>query len=117
MENTEWYQLTVESESGGLEAAGQAGSLATALREISGVIESERSKSENDTMDLGTIVTIVLSSGATLAVARGLADWLRLRRGTRFKLQLTTGAHRLKLQLDHIDPEVALRVVEATAGK
>lgn len=42
----------------------------------------ERAKPDGATQDLGTIVSIVITSGAALALARGLADWLRLRRAT-----------------------------------
>jgi predicted GTPase len=41
-----------------------------------------RRKSDSGTQDIGTIVSVVITSGATLALAKGIADWIRLRKSS-----------------------------------
>jgi Effector Associated Constant Component 1 len=75
---TESYQLAVEAADD--RAAGEAARyLSDDMREVEGVIEAERKKADHGMMDLGSIVTVVASSGATLALARGVAEWIRTR--------------------------------------
>lgn len=40
-------------------------------------ISVDRIKPSDETMDLGTIVSIVFASGAATAIGKGIADWLR----------------------------------------
>jgi Effector Associated Constant Component 1 len=109
------YQFTIESSDE--QFAGQeAVSLADDLREVAGVSNVQRRKASQSTMDLGAIVTIIASSGATLAVARGIADWLRARRGTRLRIEIKEGSRSIKAEVDNIDPEAAGRIVEDLSG-
>jgi plasmid stabilization system protein ParE len=95
----------------------EARSLADTLREISGVLEIGRRKDEGSTMDLGAIVTVVATSGATVAMARGIADWLRRRHGTRLKIQLDARSGSIKAEVDNINPAAAVRIVELIRGE
>ncbi len=70
------FDLTVEAADQG-QAGAAAQALADTLRETDGVLEAERRKLDPSTMDLGLIVQVVMTSGATLALAQGVADWLR----------------------------------------
>jgi Effector Associated Constant Component 1 len=98
-------------------AAGQAArSLADELREVPGVLDAERHKEEQSTMDLGAIVTIVATSSATVAVARGVADWLRRRRGTRLVIRKDPQSGSIKAEVENIDPAAAMRIVELVRG-
>jgi hypothetical protein len=107
----ERFSILVEAEDE--RSAGQgAGSLADALRELPGVLDTSRSKEQQSTMELGTILTIVATSGAALTVARGIADWLRRRRGTRLKIQRDPQSGSIKAEVENIDPAVAERIVE-----
>jgi hypothetical protein len=55
-------------------AAGRSAmALADMLQEATGVEKAIRSKLDEDTMDLGTIVSVLATSGATLAIAQGVA--------------------------------------------
>jgi hypothetical protein len=75
----ETYKFTVEAEDQAI-AGSSATALGDRLREADGVTEVVRVKAEASTMDLGVIVSIIAGSGATLAIAEGLAAWLRARR-------------------------------------
>jgi len=101
------FEFTVQAESGG-EAGAGAQALADTLREADGVIEVIRRKDDLTTMDLGSIVQIFANSGATLAIAQGIAAWLRARRGV--KLVVMQGG--IKVEVAGIDPGAALRVIE-----
>jgi Effector Associated Constant Component 1 len=83
-------------------------SLTDHLREITGVLAVDRRKADESTQDLGTIVEVIAASGATLALAQGIAEWLRRTRGT--KLRVTSG--RIKAEVENITPEVAERIIE-----
>jgi hypothetical protein len=51
---------------------------------------------------------VIAASGATLALAQGIAEWLRRTRGT--KLKITVG--HIKAEVENITPDVAERIVE-----
>lgn len=107
----ERYRIIVEA--GDDRAAGQgARSLSDDLREIKGVLEADREKGEQPTMDLGAIVTIIAASSATLAIAQGVADWIRRHRGTILKIERDPKADSIKVAIENIDPEAALRITE-----
>jgi hypothetical protein len=109
--NEENFSILVEAEDE--RSAGQgARSLADALRELPGVLDADRRKEDQSTMDLGAILTIVATSGATIAVAKGIADWLRGRRGTRLKIQRDPQSGSIKAEVENIDPAAAMRIVE-----
>ena len=105
------FSIVVEAEDE--RAAGQAArSLADQLREMRGVLSAERHKEEQSTMDLGAIVTIIATSSATAVVARGIADWLRRRRGTRLITRKDPQSGSIKAEVENIDPVAATRIVE-----
>lgn len=107
----ESYQFTVEA--GDQAAAGRAAmALADVLREADGVLEASREKADETTMDLGAIVTIVATSGATLALAQGIAAWLRARRGASITIERDGKTGSIKAAVAGIDPEVAVRIAE-----
>jgi hypothetical protein len=86
--------------------------LADLLREAPGVNEVTRTKADESTMDLGAIVSVIATAGATSALARGVADWLRGTRGTRVKIEMKAKSGSIKAEVDRIDPATALRIVE-----
>ncbi len=49
------------------------------LRQVDESVETTSIKPDQNTMDLGTIVGVVVASAAATAVAQGIADWLRKR--------------------------------------
>jgi Effector Associated Constant Component 1 len=94
-------------------AAGRAATaLADILREADGVVEAARTKADGDTMDLGTVVSVMASSGATLALAQGLAAWLRARRGVTVTVEKGGRSGSLKATVSGLDPAAAVRIVE-----
>jgi Effector Associated Constant Component 1 len=112
MENDS-YEFTVQADNRAAAGSG-AMALADVLREADGVLEVDRSKADDHAMDLGAIVEVVASSGAALAIARGLATWLRARRGVTVSIR-KKGPSRslLKATVAGLDPEAAVRIVEA----
>jgi hypothetical protein len=105
------FTIVVEAED--KRSAGQAArELADRLREVPGVVDTERHKEDQSTMDLGASLAIVATSGATVAVARGIADWLRRRRGTRLVIHRNPESNSIKAELDNIDPASAVRIME-----
>jgi hypothetical protein len=63
-------------------------------------------------MDLGMVVSVLATSGATLSIARGLAAWLKARRGVTLKVERDGKSGSLKATVAGIDPEAAVRIVE-----
>ncbi len=108
---TENYKFIVAAEDQA--AAGtSANALADILREADGVLEANRGKAGNQSMDLGTIVSVIASSGATLAIAQGLAAWLRARRGATVTVERDGKSGSLKAAVTGLDPDAAIRIVE-----
>lgn len=105
------FTVIVEAPDQG-EAGRGAQALADRLREAEGVLEVARRKSDPASMDLGTIVQVVATSGAALAIAEGLASWLRARRGVKIVIEGHGPSGSLKAAVEGIDPEAALRIVE-----
>jgi hypothetical protein len=107
----ERYDLTVQAEDQASAGRG-AVALADGLREVEGVFEANRKKANDTTMDLGAIVTVIASSAATLAIAQGIAAWLRARRNVKLKIESKGGSGSIKAAVEGLDPEAALRIVE-----
>jgi Effector Associated Constant Component 1 len=63
-------------------------------------------------MDLGAVVTLLTTSGATLALARGLAAWLRARRGVSVTIERDGKSGSRKAAVHGFDSEAAVRIVE-----
>ena len=93
-------------------AGSSAMALADTLIEADGVLEAVRGKAAERTMDLGVIVSVLATSGATLAIARGLAAWLRARRGVTVTVERDGRSGSIKAAVAGIDPEAAVRIVE-----
>ncbi|MDQ2802056.1 MAG: hypothetical protein M3Y41_04975 [Pseudomonadota bacterium] len=107
----EEYRLLIEASDEAAASQG-AGRLADDLREVRGVLAADRQKAEEPTMDLGTIVSVIATSGATVALAQGIADWLRRRRGAHLTIERNGSSGSIKVAVDRIDPESALRITE-----
>ena len=98
-------------------AAGRsAQALADALREAEGVLEAERHKADEATMDLGAIVTVLATSGATLAIAQGIAAWLRARKQASITIERDGKTGSVKAAVAGIDAEAAIRIAEIVRG-
>lgn len=67
--------------------AAEVEALALATR---GVTSVERAKTSQGTMDLGATVIVALG-GAGLALAKGIADWLRRRNTAKITVKSTSG--------------------------
>jgi hypothetical protein len=93
-----------------------AEALADALREADGVLGAERTKADAGTMDLGAIVTVLATSGATLAIAQGIAGWLRARRQASITIERDGRTGSIKAKVEGIDATVALRITEIVRG-
>jgi hypothetical protein len=107
----ESYKFTVEAEDQA--AAGRsAQALSDVLREADGVVEAVRVKTDDHTMDLGAIISVLATAEATLAIAQGLAAWLRARRGVTVTVEKDGKSGSVKTAVAGLDPEAAVRIVE-----
>lgn len=107
----ESYQFAVGAEDQA--AAGRsATALADVLQEANGVEKAIRGKLDAHTMDLGAIVSVLATSGATLAIAQGVAAWLRARRGVTVTVERDGKSGSIKTAVAGLDPEAATRIVE-----
>jgi hypothetical protein len=110
MANTS-YRFEVKAE--GPDVAGRgAVSLADMLRDVAGVLEVTPKKADDQTMDLGTIVTAIATSGSLHAIALGLAAWLRARRRMTLTIERKSKDESLKVAVTGVDPEAGVRIIE-----
>jgi len=107
----ESYEFTIEAENQAV-AGNSANALADTLQEVNGVLEAVRVKGDDDTMDLGAVVSVLATSGAALAIAQGLAAWLRARRAVTVTVERDANSGSLKAAVAGIDPQAAVRIVE-----
>lgn len=113
MEN---YIFTISDEN--IALAGQSTvALINTLSTVPGIHETERHKADEDTQDLGTIVTVVATSGAALALAKGVAAWLKSRRNASIEITMAGPNESISAIVRGIDPEVALRITEVIIEK
>jgi hypothetical protein len=105
------YRFSVQAEDQA--AAGRASqALADTLREAHEVLEVNRQKIDNNTMDLGSVVNAIATSGATLAIARGIAAWLQARKGASITIERDAASGNIKAAVAGIDAEAAVRIAE-----
>ncbi len=109
------YRFVVAAEDQATAGRG-AQALADALREAEGVLEADRQKADETTMDLGAIVTVIATSGATLAIAQGIAAWLRARKQASITVERDGKTGSIKAVVAGIDAEAAVRIAEIVRG-
>jgi hypothetical protein len=68
-------------------------------------------------MDLGSIVQILATSASTLAIARGIGDWIRRNRGTHLKIERNENSGSIKAEIQNYDPEIAKAITEVILNK
>lgn len=61
-------------------------------------------------LEAGTIIQIALNAGALIAVAKGIADWLRMRQGAEIKIECRDGT---KVFAKTVTSATAQSVIEA----
>lgn len=113
----EQYTIRIVAEAENTRAALSGRSLVDELREVSGVLDVSRHKDNEGAMDLGLIVQVLATSGATTALAHGLADWIRRHRGVKLTINRTAGTESIRAEVEHIDPDIALAITEAILQK
>jgi hypothetical protein len=109
------YLISIEAEDT-LLAQRATRTLADILLELPDVVQVSRLKDNANTMDLGTIVQVIATSGGVLALAQGVADWLRRTRGTRLTIVKEGEAGSIKAEVENITAEMALRITEKILG-
>jgi hypothetical protein len=109
------YLLNIRCEDQALAGASTV-ALTDTLQELEGVL-AERSKAAGaSTMDLGATISVIATSGATLAIAQGVSAWLRARRGVTLTVEKDSETESLKAAVSGIDPNAAERIVELIRG-
>lgn len=105
------FEILVEAASRGDASIG-ARSLADHLREVQGVLEADRVKEDPQSLDLGATVEVIASSGATVALAQGIAAWLRTRRAASIRIKRNQHSGSIEAEVRGIDPQAAIRIIE-----
>lgn len=76
-------QITIHFEDATLDEAGRmALSLQSDVRDASKAVKATLEKEDPSTQDFGSVLVLVLGTPAILAVASGIADWLRRERAS-----------------------------------
>ncbi len=94
-----------------MEANKYAAELGEFLSEITPNIQISQERANARTQDAGTILQIILGSGAAVSIAKGIADWLRKRPGT--SLEITNDAVSAK----NISSSDAVKLTEIFVNK
>jgi hypothetical protein len=115
MEPQQEYRFVVTAEDQATAGRG-AQALADRLREAEGVLEAGRQKADETSMDLGTIVTVIATSGATLAIAQGVAAWLGARRQASITIERDGKTGSIKAAVAGLNAEAAIRIAEIVRG-
>jgi Effector Associated Constant Component 1 len=111
----EQYRILLKSDDE-LTSPQGARSLTDELREIPGVLKATRRKEEESTMDLGPIVEVIIKSGAAVAIAGGIADWIRRNRGIHLIITKDHSSSSIKAEIENADPETAKFITEKVVG-
>jgi hypothetical protein len=107
------YTFIINSDDDDARAGNQAArNLLDELREIDGVIEADRRKQNDSNMDVGMVVNVIATSGAVLAIARGIADWIRKNRRLHLVIERNAESGSIKAEINNADAATALRVTE-----
>ena len=109
------YRIVIVAEDVAGSGSG-AKALTDILMQVDGVLQVEREKVDPASMDLGTIVTAIAASGATLAIARGIAAWLQARRGASITIERDGATGSIRAAVAGIDPSLVVRIAEIVRG-
>jgi hypothetical protein len=104
-------QLSFEIEVEGVSrsaAGAQARALSDAIVGIGGVVEARRARTDDTAMDIGSIIQVIATSGATMAIAEGIAAWLQARRGVSLRIK----SDKLEAEVHGVDPHTASRILQ-----
>jgi hypothetical protein len=102
-------QLTVEKVADADRDA-LTGELQSEVESVSPGVAVSRLSDGRRTLDAGTIIQIVLNAGALVAIAKGIADWLRMHQGAEIKIECRDGT---KVEAKTVTSATALSVIEA----
>lgn len=84
--------------------------LADFLLDAAPDVEVERRRDDADAMDFGATLVLVLGTPAILALANGLADWLRKRQSATIKISDASGS--VIVEATGLDSADALRIAD-----
>jgi hypothetical protein len=85
-----------------------AADLVRALKESDPTVTVERRSGNPRAQDLGATIVLILGSGAGVAVARGIANWM----GRWKKATLTVSDGKREVKLENVSSADAVRVAE-----
>ena len=78
-----------------------AESLLQALRDVDPALQVERARTQEDTLDFGASLVLVLGTAAATEVARGIRSWMARNSGAR--IEITTDGKVLATNLESRD--------------
>jgi hypothetical protein len=85
-----------------------AAELGKTLKSINGVTDVIQQRERADTMDYGAALGVVLGTGAAVALANGIADWLRGHRRAKITIVNESG----KVILENVTGSEANKILE-----
>ena len=107
-------RLVVEDEDDAAANAATA-DLVELLRLTDGIEEVTRVKEDEEALDLGVTIVALASSGAAVAIARGIAVWLAERRKAKVTVITRRGSKMTQVIAEGLSSEDALRITQQTA--
>jgi hypothetical protein len=85
---TDTLELTIEFDAADIaEANRHAAELAERLRDADAPIEVRETRADPNAQDFGGTLVLLLGAPAVVALAKGVADWLRMRQGAKITLK------------------------------
>jgi hypothetical protein len=87
--------------------------LRDALLDASKDVSVRRVKRDPSTMELGSVLVVIVTSATATAIARGVADWLRKRNDAHIKIRDETR----NIEVGGLTAKDAMRVLEIIAHK
>jgi hypothetical protein len=90
-----------------------ASELGKILTSVQGVTEVVQHKEQPGTMDFGASLAVVLGTGASVALAKGIADWLRGHR----KAMITIVNESGKIVVENVTGAEANKILETVGAE
>lgn len=79
-------------------------------------VNLDRKKTDNNSQDIGTILTVILAGPAVVALAKGISDWLA-KQASKPKLIIRDGQGNTIVELDNMPSKDVRALLEGKLGE
>jgi len=86
------------------------------LAMVAPAVEADQRRTDGSTQDMGATLAIVLGAPAVIALAKGIADWLKMR-ASRPKLVIRNAEGKTILELDNMPSDDVRAILESKIGE